>query len=735
MSANADVLAHGMHLLKAGQLSDAEQEFLRVLALDNENSLAHFALGITCYQLGRLSDAEHYLTDAISLNQNFLPAHNNLALVYKAMGHAGRAMTALRRALTIEPRYVDANYNLALIQEESGERHSAIASYRQVLVLNPNFLRARTNLGLLLRASGDHLAALDHLNFVATQTPQEVSALINLALVLTDLARYAEAIGTGTRATQLAPENFSAWEALGNAQRLAGDASSAVSSLQRAHTLNPASVELQYELGLSQGAAGDIDTARTTLNIVARLRPDWLKVLFARDLALPPIYLSDQHIADCNAAWVAGLGNIETRLLGDSAWSVQEGVEAISGYAPFYLHYQGLDNTKLQRRFGRVVETVARRAWPQFSEPVTWKPLAHGGRLRVGFVSAYLRHHSVGHFFSDWICQLDAGKFESFVWYTGEASDSVTEKIRRHATHFLHVASDIATLGPAIHSSQLDVLIYLDVGMHPHAQVLAALHLAPIQCATFGHPVTTGIDSIGYFLSADAAEPESAPRHYTEQLVRLPRFAVSYTRPDTSTRRTPSALEASRRPLILCAQPLFKILPHFDRLAARIVRELPGSTLAFFQSMWPRVNDAFISRISAVLRDAGVDPSSTLQMLPIMPYEEYLGTLAAADVVLDTTGFSGGNSSFDAIAVGAPIVTPRGPMLRSRQTAAMLDIVGLPQFASEMDDDYVTNAISLASSKDQQRQMRECMIAGSAALFDDVESVRALERVLLRLVA
>ena len=728
MSSNANALSQGMRLLQAGQLSEAEKEFLRVLALDKENSLAHFALGITCYQLDRLADAERYLADAISLNPDFLPAHNNLALVYKAMGHADRAMTVLRRALTIEPRYVDANYNLALIQEESGERHSAIASYRQVLALNPNFLRAHTNLGLLLRADGDNLAALGHLNIVATQTPQDVCALVNLALVHTDLAHYADAISAGARATQLAPENFSAWEALGNAQRLGGDASSAVLSLQQAYQLNPASVELQYELGLSQDAAGDTEAARNTLNVVARLRPDWLKVLFTRDLALPPLYVNDQHIADSNAAWVAGLENIEARLLGDSSWSVQQGVEAISGYAPFYLHYQGLDNTKLQRRFGRIVETVARRAWPQFVEPATWKPLAHGGRLRVGFISAYLRHHSVGHFFGNWICQLNAEKFESFVWYTGEARDAVTEKIRARAAHFSHMVSDIAALGPAIHASQLDVLIYLDVGMHPHSQVLAALHLAPIQCATFGHPVTTGIDSIKYFLSADAAEPENAQQHYSEQLIRLPQFAISYPRPDTSRQRMPSALDTSRRPLILCAQPLFKILPHFDRLAARIVRELPGCRLAFFQSMWPRVNDAFISRISAVLRDAGVEPSRTLQMLPIMPYEEYLFTLAAADVVLDTSGFSGGNSSFDAIAVGASIVTPRGSMLRSRQTAAMLDIVGLSEFASATEDDYVTNAISLASSKDQRREMRERMIAGSTALFNDDNCVRALER-------
>ncbi len=726
-------LAPGMNLLQAGQLAEAEQEFLRLLKIDQQNGHIRFALGITCYQLDRLQDAEQHFTKSISLAPNFLPAYNNLALVYKALGATDRGIAILRRALEIQPGYVDAIYNLGLMQEESNDRIGAMQSYRRVIELKPDNLRAHTNLGLLLRAAGDVATAHRHLDVVATMAPQDDAALVNLALVLTDLGRYAEAINAGIRATQLHSDSVDAWEALGNAQRLAGDASSAVSSLKRAYALQPSSVELQYELGLAQTAAGELEAARTTLDIVAQLRPDWLKVQFTRDLALPALYLSDQHIADCNVGFAAGIGNIEARLLGDARWPVQEAVDAISGYAPFYLHYQGLDNTALQRRFGCIVGAVTKRAWPQYSEPVAWQPRTHGGRLRVGFVSAFLCRHSVGHFFGNWICQLDAQQFESFVWYTGEVVDDVSEEIRRAAAHYSHTAFDTAALAATIHACQLDVLIYLDVGMHPHSQVLAALRLAPIQCATFGHPATSGIENIDYFLSAETAEPKDAEQHYTERLIRLPRFAISYPQPNVSGQRTPSRLANAQRPFVFCAQPLFKILPHFDHVVARIASELPGCKLAFMASLWPRVNEAFLLRISSALRAVGIDPAKMLEMLPIMPYEEYLGTLAAADVVLDTSGFSGGNSSFDAIAIGAPIATWRGEMLRARQTAAMLDIVGLPELASGTDDEYVRTAVGIASSREWQAQVRERMRAGSDNLFADVGAIRALERTLLEL--
>lgn len=724
-----------MQLLQAGQPSEAEQIFLTVLAQDAEHLHARFALGIACYQLNKFKAAEQNLSASIARHPEFLPAYNNLGLVCKAMGDPSRAITILRRVLEIQPAYVDAIYNLALIFADSGNRNEAMQSYRRVISLKPDFFHAHTNLGLLLRAEGDAVTAHRHLDIVAKQYPEDVAAQVNLTLVLTDLARYADAIDIGVHAAELAPDNFSVWEALGNAQRLAGDAHNAVTSFERAHALNPDSVELNYELGLAQNAAGDILAGRETLNAVGRLRPDWLKVWFTRDLALPLLYINEQHIVESHAGFVAGIENIETRLLGSDQWSVEEAVAAVSGYTPFYLHYQGIDNTQLQRRFGHIVGTVCKRAWPQFAEPVPWRPLAHGGRLRVGFISAYLRRHSVGLFFGNWICQLDAQKIESFVWHTGESSDTVTENIRAHAAHFTHKVSDVGALAQAIHASRLDILIFLDVGMHPHSQMLASLQLAPVQCASFGHPVTTGIESIGYFLSADAAEPANAPQHYTEKLIRLPGFAVNYPRPVVSGQRPKGCLAKSPRILVLCAQPLFKILPHFDRLAARIVRELPGSRLVFFASLWPRVNSDFSERISGALREVGVDPEHTLEMLPIVPYAAYLDLLATADVVLDTPGFSGGNSSFDAIAVGAPICSQRGTMLRGRQTSALLDIVGLPELASESDDDYVHCAVNLASNRDRQKAIQDCLITGGDALFDNVLAVRALELALFRLVA
>ena len=52
-----------------------------------------------------------------------------------------------------------------------------------------------------------------------------------------------------------------------------------------------------------------------------------------------------------------------------------------------------------------------------------------------------------------------------------------------------------------------DILYYPDIGMEPVSYFLAFARLAPVQCACWGHPVTSGIPNIDYFLSWSIHEP------------------------------------------------------------------------------------------------------------------------------------------------------------------------------------------------------------------------------------
>ncbi len=714
--------------MQAGRVQDADRIFRSALALDTNSVQALYAVGMSSYQLKKLADAEAFLQRAIALQPNYYPAFGTLGLVFQAAGKSAEGIATLEQAIAIKPDYAEAAYNLALAYGDAGEQARAILLYRRVLTLKPDFVAAHVNLGNCLRLAKDAAAALPHLQHAVTAAPNDAAAHINLTLTLADVGRYPEAITTGTRATQLAANDYLAWEALGNVKLLAGDSGGAVAALQRADKLHPHDPALRYDLGAAQMANGDLVAGRATLDTVARARPDWLKVWFERDLALPPLYTSEAELVESRAGWIAGLARIEEEILGSDDWSVSEALIAVSSHSTFYLNYQEVDNTDLQRRFAAIVERVVGRAFPAFLLKI--EPRIPAARLRVGFTSAYLRKHSVGYFFGAWITALDQTKLESFVWHSGEISDAVTDKIAAGAAHFYRMSDDVEKLATAIRATPLDVLIHLDIGMHPHAQVLAAMRLAPVQCAAYGHPVTTGLTTIDYYLSAELAEPPGAQAQYSEKLMLLPKLGVSYPMPDISQRSLPPNMPQTPRPYLLCTQRLFKVLPHLDRLVAQIARQLPGCTIAFFATMSPTMNDAFLKRIRAAFKAEGVDTNRVLQMLPSMTYPHFLGTVEAADLVLDTTYFSGGNSSFDTFAVATPIVTMQAPMMRGRQTAAMLQVLGVPELIARTDDEYVEIAVRFARDRAALQSLRERIRVGNTKLFDDPSTVRALEAML-----
>ena len=98
-------------------------------------------------------------------------------------------------------------------------------------------------------------------------------------------------------------------------------------------------------------------------------------------------------------------------------------------------------------------------------------------------------------------------------------------------------AHPLHAIARRVAAEELDVLVYPELGMHADTFALAALRLAPVQVAGWGHPTTTGLASIDAFLSCAEMEPEGAQDAYRERLVGLPGIGTRYRRPRAEARR------------------------------------------------------------------------------------------------------------------------------------------------------------------------------------------------------
>src|SRR6185312_1110915 len=242
------------------------------------------------------------------------------------------------------------------------------------------------------------------------------------------------------------------------------------------------------------------------------------------------------------------------------------------------------------------------------------------------------------------------------------------------------------------------VLIYPEVGMDPTAVRLAAQRLAQVQCASWGHPETTGLPTIDAFLSSDLMEPEGAEDGYTEQLVRLPGLGVVLE----PTEEAPAPLRRADIGLgedalvFWCAQSLPKYMPDYDEIYPRIAEALPAAQFVFIGMQHRCEAEArLVERLQRAFAARGLDFANHAVMLSRMDKARFLGALALADVVLDSPGWSGCNSTLESLGSAQPIVAMDAPLMRGRHTAAILKLMGLERLIARDLDGYVATALGL----------------------------------------
>ena len=201
--------------------------------------------------------------------------------------------------------------------------------------------------------------------------------------------------------------------------------------------------------------------------------------------------------------------------------------QTIQTFANDRLAEQGQNDLKLQRLYGTIVGTAVSQAFPRTLHYIGRRR----DRRRIGFLSANFHDgHPVQRLFSGWLQHLDRTEFEIFTFSVGRDGQNNIRAIAEVSENLLGSPWQPSTLAAHIQESELDVLIYLDVASSPYSQVLAAMKLARVQCATWGHPSTTGYSTIDYFLSSDLMERRMRMR-ITRKSLSVANLSINYARP------------------------------------------------------------------------------------------------------------------------------------------------------------------------------------------------------------
>jgi predicted O-linked N-acetylglucosamine transferase (SPINDLY family) len=328
---------------------------------------------------------------------------------------------------------------------------------------------------------------------------------------------------------------------------------------------------------------------------------------------------------------------------------------------------------------------------------------------------------------------LPRDRFKVHVFAITPQTDDLAEAIRKSADHYVPLPRDLDRIRGAIESAALDILFFADIGMDPLTYFLAFWRLAPIQMVTWGHSITSGIDTVDYYVSADAIEAVGSEKYYTEKLVRLPGyFMPRYRRPaldaPRKSRRELGLPEG--RHLYYCPQNLFKLHPDFDPAMRAILERDPEAEVLLVEFLRAGAKEQLLRRFARTLGPL----TSRVHFLPRMSHRDYLQYLTAADVILDPFHFGGCNSTCDALSLAVPVVTLPGQQLPGRFTLGLYEEIDLDSCVAHSADEYVEIALQLGRDAEYRKSVSRQISERCARLFDRPDAALALGEELLRIV-
>ncbi len=324
-------------------------------------------------------------------------------------------------------------------------------------------------------------------------------------------------------------------------------------------------------------------------------------------------------------------------------------------------------------------------------------------RLRVGYVSPYIRKHAVTFFLESVIQHHSSEQLEIFLYADVGQMDDYAQRLQSYGAIWRRTLglSD-AQLAQLIRNDAIDILIDLSGHTRNNRLLAFARRPAPVQVNWLGFPGTTGMTSMDYRITDAYCDPPGATEHLnSEKLVRLPRIYMAWRPPDDlpEVGRLP-ALDAGHV-TFGSFHSCFKITPTITQLWLRILRTVPGSRLTLLA-----VSSAAAQRnVRHMLDDSGIAPER-YDFLPRLAFEDYLAAFHGVDIALDTFPFHGATTTCFTLWMGLPVVVLAGTTHASRADVSMLCNAGLPQLVARSGDEYVEAATRLAADLDKLAELR-----------------------------
>ncbi len=732
----------------------AEKKYQEVLEWDIYNPYSYHNIGMFYYSQERYKDALSLLNKAKEIDPSLDSTHYSLGLVLEKLRLTIPAIEAYQKAIAINPKLADAYNNLGNLFIQINKLTNAEEIYQQAVATNPNHFGGYLNLGNVLMSLERVDEAIEAYEKALSLKPRNADIINNLAsafaannqpdksqLYLGYAAyrqgKYQEAINYWGNYLEAENQDVNFYVDLAECYIQTNQYELAVKTSEECIIRYPTEVLPHLTLILLMQSLNRTEEAIEIAQQAVEMFPNNFSVKLEELRLMPILYTDLGEIETYRNRFIHKLNDFINQVSLDTEQQKKKAFEAISFNCNFFVQYQGKNDLQIQTKYGQFVHQVMAANYPEWVKSLPMPPLEPDERIRVGYISNCLHYHVVSHMFRGWFKKHNRNKFKIYSYAINVALDSKTLDFQVYSDVFHHIPRDLEAVCQQIISDKLHLLVFIDIGMYAMMNQIGSLRLAPIQCLAWGHPITSGLPTIDYFLSGELMEPENGEEHYSEKLIKLPNIGLYYDQlliPEIRQERSHFKLNEDAVVYLSC-QSLYKYLPQYDYVFAAIAHRVPQAQFAFIGShISESITEKFRQRLQAAFASFGLNSEDYCVILPRLDGVEYPNLNLVSDVYLDTFSWSGGNTTMYAIATNLPIVTCPGEFMRGRHSYGMVRMLGVTETIAKDEAEYIEIAVRLGLDQDWRQSIVDKVKQNQNRAFEDPTCVVALEEFYQRVV-
>ena len=360
----------------------------------------------------------------------------------------------------------------------------------------------------------------------------------------------------------------------------------------------------------------------------------------------------------------------------------------------FNLSYDQYENLEINTK----IVQILRKIYPEVNQNYKNKSTDKlNEKIKIGFISEFFSNHTIAKLFKGIIFNLDKNKFEPFIFhsYKTEKSPIFQEFINHEINSDLKnivLSKNFQKNIEEIQRTNLDIIFFPDIGMSSEFYYLSLIRFAKTQITSWGHPITTGNDSIDYFLSSKLLETENSQKKFSEKLILSDYLPMYFYKPKIQKKLLDDQM--IKKNVYFCSQNLMKFHPHFDEIIAKILSKDKKAKILFIKDKSEILSKKIIDRFK---KNSLID-FDRINFLGKMSVEEYINLCGSSSVLLDTLYFGAGNSFHESMFYGTPTVSMPTENLKSRIVLGAYKQMQIenPPIVNSIDD-YVETSVDIAN--------------------------------------